>query len=229
MRSTVSLQWALLQNCHPGVVSSDSVPVSVDQIFVKDPGSSPSSSWATPSSGPDSPRSLPADSDSFGIVSLSGVLPLMWGRRRMDGGPSGCPSPWPWYRPYCFRRVRTRSYAWSVSLPSSSWNPPHWSSLKPEAYSSRRSGTPCLHAVVMCVRQVIFPVQEGGIRPGLVGRAVRAHVNPTSSVLVHILVVLPHILSTPALGARHLLPQVTSSSGHPSGFGMGWLSGWQFV
>ena len=89
-----------------------------------------------------------------------------------------------------------------------------------------------LHEVVMCVRQVIFPVQEGAIRPCLIGQAVRAHLNPESSPLVHILVVLPHVLSlhsTPALGAQHLLPHVTSSSGHPSGFGIGWLSGWQFV
>ena len=90
----------------------------------------------------------------------------------------------------------------------------------------------CLRTVKMGVRQVVPPVQESGIRPGLVRRAVWAHVNPAASHLVHIFVVLLHVLSlhsTPALGARHLLPQVTSSSGHPSGFGMGWLSYWQFV
>ena len=90
----------------------------------------------------------------------------------------------------------------------------------------------CLHAVNMGGRQVVPLVREGGIRPGLVGRAVWAHVNSAASPLVDIFVVLSHVLSlhsTTALGARHLLPQVTSSSGHPSGFGMGWLSCWQFV
>ena len=106
--STASLPRALLQDSRPGVVSSDSVSVSLDLIFVKDPGSLPSSCWTSPSSGPNSPRSLPASSDSVGVMSLSGVVPLVWGRRMVDGSPSGCPSPRPWYRPYCFRGVRTR-------------------------------------------------------------------------------------------------------------------------
>ena len=60
----------------------------------------------------------------------------------------------------------------------------------------------CLHAVNMGVRQVVPPVQEGGIRPGVVSRAVWAHVNPAASPLVHIFVELSHVLSlhsTPAL------------------------------
>ena len=104
----ILVPWALLLDSRPGVVSSNSVSVSLDLIFVKDPGSSPSSCWTSPSSGPDSPRSLPASSDSVGVMSLSGVVPLVWGRRMVDGGPGGCPSPGPWYRPYRFRRVRTR-------------------------------------------------------------------------------------------------------------------------
>ena len=104
--STSSCQRALLQDSRLGVVSSDSVSVSLNLICVKDPGSSPSSCWTSPSSGPDSPRSLPASSDSVGVMSLSGVVPLVWGRRTVDRGPGGCPSPGPWYWPYCFRRVR---------------------------------------------------------------------------------------------------------------------------
>ena len=86
-----------------------------------------------------------------------------------------------------------------------------------------------LHAVTMGGRQVILPIQEGGIRHGRVGRAVRTRVFPASSTLVHVPVMLSHILSLhpiPALGAGHLLSVVTSSSGHPAVFGMGWLSGW---
>ena len=70
VRSTVSLSWALLQDSRPGVVSSDSLSVSLDRIPVKD------SSWAS-SSMPDPLRSLPASTDSVGVVSLSDVLPLM--------------------------------------------------------------------------------------------------------------------------------------------------------
>ena len=91
---------------------------------------------------------------------------------------------------------------------------------------------PSLYAVVMCVRQMFFPVQKGGICLNLVCRTVRAHMDPALSPFVHILGVPPHVLSlhsTPALRAWHFLPQVTSSSGHPSGFKVGWLSGWQFV
>ena len=94
--STASLPRALLQESRPGVVSSDSVSVSLYFICVKDPGSSPSSCWTSPSSRPDSPRSLPDSSDSVMVMSLSGVVPLVWGRRMVDGGPCGCPSPGPW-------------------------------------------------------------------------------------------------------------------------------------
>ena len=52
-----------------------------------------------------------------------------------------------------------------------------------------------LHAVLIGVRQVVLPVQEGGIRYGLVGRAVRARLFPASCPPVHVPVVLSHILS----------------------------------
>ena len=74
---TVSLPRALLHESHPGVVSSDPEFVSLDFICVRDPGSSPSACVTSPSSWPDSPRSLPVSSDSVGVVSLSGVVPLV--------------------------------------------------------------------------------------------------------------------------------------------------------
>ena len=114
----------LLLASRPGVVSSDSGTVSLDQIFVKDSGSSPSSSWASPSSRPDPPRSLLAGSASVGVVSLSGVLPLMWVRQRVDGAPGGCPSTWPWYRPYCSRRTALRSG--DVNLTDDFSSPGRW-------------------------------------------------------------------------------------------------------
>ena len=46
VRSTVSLPRALLQDSRPGVVSSDSVSVSLNRILVKDSWASPSS-WAS--------------------------------------------------------------------------------------------------------------------------------------------------------------------------------------
>ena len=86
-----------------------------------------------------------------------------------------------------------------------------------------------LHAVTMGVRQVVLPIQEGGKRPGLVSRAVRARMFPALSPLVYVPVVLSHILPLHPLSARwarHLLSVAISSSGHPTGFGMGWLAGW---
>ena len=74
---TVSLPRALLHEPRPGVVSSDSVSVSLDFICVKDPGSLRSACVTPPSSWPNSLRSLPASSDSVGVVSLSGVVPLV--------------------------------------------------------------------------------------------------------------------------------------------------------
>ena len=74
---TVSLPRALLHEPRPGVVSSDSVSVSLDFICVKDPGSLRSACVTSPSSWPNSLRSLPASSYSVGVVSLSGVVPLV--------------------------------------------------------------------------------------------------------------------------------------------------------
>ena len=71
----------------------------------------------------------------------------------------------------------------------------------------------CLHAVSIVGRQVVLPVQEGGIHRGCVCRAVWARVLLASCPLVDIFVVLSHILSlhlSPALVAWHLLPHVTS-------------------
>ena len=97
--STASLPQALLKESRPGLVSSDSVSVSLDFICVKDSESSPSPCRTSPSSGPDSPCSLPASSDSVGVMSLSGVVSLVWGSLMVDGGPCGCPSPGPLYWP----------------------------------------------------------------------------------------------------------------------------------
>ena len=53
-----------------------------------------SSSASLDSSKSNPPRLLPASPDSVGVVSLSGVLPLMWRRRILDGGPGSLPSTW---------------------------------------------------------------------------------------------------------------------------------------
>ena len=74
------------------VVSSDPESKSLDLIRVNDPGSSPSVCVISPSSWPEPPCSLPARSDSVGVASRSGVVPLVCGRRMVDGGPGGSPS-----------------------------------------------------------------------------------------------------------------------------------------
>ena len=74
--SSVSLPRVLLQGSRPGVGSSDSVSVSFDLIFVKDP----SSCWT--SSGTDSPCSLPASSDSVWVFVGRGTFSV----GKADGG-----------------------------------------------------------------------------------------------------------------------------------------------
>ena len=147
----------------------------------------------------------------------------------VDGGPGGCPSPWPWYR---LPQVPD-ALVGPVSLaPVQLMEPSPLVQFEPRGIFFPPERILCLHAVTMGGRQVVLPVQEGGIRPGHVGRAVWARVFPEPCPLVDIFVVLSQILSlhlSPALVARHLLPQVTSSSGHPAGFGMGWLSGLWFA
>ena len=90
--TTVSLPWALLHESRPVVVSSDPESESLDLIRVNDPGSSPSVCVISPSSWPEPPCLLSARSDSVGVASRSGVVPLVCGRRMADGGPGGSPS-----------------------------------------------------------------------------------------------------------------------------------------
>ena len=87
LSTTVSLSRALLHESRPVVVSSDPESKSLDLICVNDPGSSPSVCVISPSSYPEPSCSLPARSDSVGVTSQSGVVPLMSGRRMVDGGP----------------------------------------------------------------------------------------------------------------------------------------------
>ena len=75
--TTVSVPRALLHESRPVVVSSDPESESLDFIRVNDLGSSPSVCVISPSSWPEPPCSLPARSDSVGVTSLSGVVPLV--------------------------------------------------------------------------------------------------------------------------------------------------------
>ena len=92
LSTTVSLSRALLHESCPLVVSSEPESESLDLICVNDPGSSPSVCVISPSSGPEPSCSLPARSDSVGVTSRSGVVPLMCGRWMVDGGPGCSPS-----------------------------------------------------------------------------------------------------------------------------------------
>ena len=92
LSTTVSLSRALLHESRPVAVSSEPESESLDLICVNDPGSSPSVCVISPSSYPEPSCSLPARCDSVGVTSLSGVVPLMCGRRMVDGGPGGSPS-----------------------------------------------------------------------------------------------------------------------------------------
>ena len=84
----------------------------------------------------------------------------------------------------------------------------------------------------MGVLEVVPPIQESGVCPAFFSRAVWPDVPSASYPLVHAPFVLPHVSSlhlTPALGARYLLLQVCSFSGHPAGLGLaGWLAGSSF-
>ena len=94
-----SLSRALLHESRPVVVSWEPESESLDLICVNDPGSSPSVSLIWPSSCPEPSCLLPANSDSVGVMSRSGVVPLMCGMRMVDGGPGGSPRTLPRYRP----------------------------------------------------------------------------------------------------------------------------------
>ena len=91
LSTTVSWPRALLHESRPMVVSSEPESESLDLICVNNPGSSPSVCVISPSSCPEPSCSLPANSDSVGVTSQSGVVPLMCGRRMVDGGPGGSP------------------------------------------------------------------------------------------------------------------------------------------
>ena len=90
--TTVSLSRALLHKSRPVVVSSDPESESLDLIHVNDLGLSPSVCVISPSSWPEPYCSLPARFDSVGMAFWSGVVPLVCGRRMVDGGPGGSPS-----------------------------------------------------------------------------------------------------------------------------------------
>ena len=75
--TTVSLLRALLHESRPVVVSSDPESESLDFIRVNDPGLSPLVCVISPSSWPEPPCSLSARSDSVGVTSRSGVVPLV--------------------------------------------------------------------------------------------------------------------------------------------------------
>ena len=92
----------------PVAVSSEPESESLDLICVNDPGSSPSVCVISPSSWPEPSCSLPANSDSAGVTSRSGVVPLMCGMRMVDGGPGGSPRTLPRYRPFADRPGRSR-------------------------------------------------------------------------------------------------------------------------
>ena len=99
LSTTDSWPRALLHESRPVVVSSEPESESLDLICVNDPGSSPSVCVISPSSCPEPSCSLPANSDSVGVKSRSGVVPLMCGRRMVDGGTGGSPRTGPRYRP----------------------------------------------------------------------------------------------------------------------------------
>ena len=99
LSTTNSWPRALLHDSRPGVVSLEPESESLGLICVNAPDPSPSVCVISPSSWSEPSCSLPANSDSVGATSRSGVVPLVCGMRMVDGVPGGSPWTLPRYQP----------------------------------------------------------------------------------------------------------------------------------